>query len=128
MVSILPALREVRKDLAGLLERRTVERICRELNHTWRERQLDPFTTLQHPEELDLPDVATARFVEAEGSGQFNSEPHTIRELYRRRFEAHLQEIQGNCQARGCDWFLARTSDNPYQFLRNAFLSREDRR
>jgi uncharacterized protein (DUF58 family) len=81
-----------------------------------------------HPEELDLPDVATARFVEAEGSGQFNSEPHTIRELYRRRFEAHLQEIQGNCQARGCDWFLARTSDNPYQFLRNAFLSREDRR
>ena len=37
MVSILPALREVRKDLAGLLERRTVDRICRELNHTWRE-------------------------------------------------------------------------------------------
>lgn len=46
MGGILPALREVRKDLAGLLERRTVERICRELNHAWRERQLDPFTTL----------------------------------------------------------------------------------
>ncbi len=46
MVSILPALREVRKDLAGLLERRTIERICRELNYTWRKRQLDPFTTL----------------------------------------------------------------------------------
>lgn len=46
MVSILPALREVRKDLAGLLERRTVERICRELSYTWRTRQLDPYTTL----------------------------------------------------------------------------------
>lgn len=46
MVSILPALRQVRKDLAGLLERRTVERICRELNYTWRNRQLDPFNTL----------------------------------------------------------------------------------
>jgi uncharacterized protein (DUF58 family) len=79
-----------------------------------------------HPEELELPDVATARFVECEGAGQFNSEPPAIRELYRRRFAAHLQEIQGNCQARGCDWLMARTSDNPYQFLRDAFLARED--
>jgi hypothetical protein len=46
MVSILPALRQVREDLAGLLERKEVERICRELEHTWRERQLDPWTTL----------------------------------------------------------------------------------
>jgi hypothetical protein len=36
MVTALPALREVRKDLAGLLERGTVEHICRELNHTRR--------------------------------------------------------------------------------------------
>ncbi len=80
---------------------------------------------IAHPEELDLPEVATARFIESEGAGQFNSEPPAIRELYRRRFEAHLREVQGHCQARGCDWFLARTSDNPYQFLRNAFLARE---
>jgi hypothetical protein len=46
MVTILPALRQVREDLAGLLERREVERICRELEYTWRERQLDPWTTL----------------------------------------------------------------------------------
>lgn len=46
MVTILPALRQVREDLAGLLERQTVERICRELEYTWRERQLDPWTTL----------------------------------------------------------------------------------
>jgi len=46
MVTILPALRQVREDLAGLLERKQVERICRDLEHTWRERQLDPYTTL----------------------------------------------------------------------------------
>ena len=46
MVTILPALRQVREDLAGLLERKEVERICRELEYTWRERQLDPYTTL----------------------------------------------------------------------------------
>jgi hypothetical protein len=46
MVTILPALRQVREDLAGLLERKEVERICRELEYAWRERQLDPYTTL----------------------------------------------------------------------------------
>lgn len=46
MVTILPALRQVREDLAGLLERKEVERICRELEYEWRERQLDPYTTL----------------------------------------------------------------------------------
>ncbi len=46
MVTILPALRQVREDLAGLLQRSKVERICRDLEYTWRERQLDPYTTL----------------------------------------------------------------------------------
>src|SRR5438445_13133914 len=46
MVTILPALRQVREDLAELLERKEVERICRELEYEWRERQLDPYTTL----------------------------------------------------------------------------------
>ncbi len=46
MVTILPALRQVREDLAGLLERTEVERVCRELGYAWRDRQLDPWTTL----------------------------------------------------------------------------------
>jgi hypothetical protein len=48
MVTILPALRQVREDLVELLERNEVERICRELEYTWRERRLDPYTTLHH--------------------------------------------------------------------------------
>ena len=81
-----------------------------------------------HPEELDLPAVAAARFVETEGSGRFNAVPDSIRAIYRRRFDAFLSEIKANCQARGCDWYLARTSDDPYGFLRNCFLARENGR
>jgi uncharacterized protein (DUF58 family) len=79
-----------------------------------------------HPEELDLPVLAAARFLETEGGkGVFNAEPDTVRSLYRGRFEAFLREIKADCRARGCDWFLAKTSDEPYRFLRNCFLERE---
>ena len=79
-----------------------------------------------HPEELDLPALAAARFLETEGGrGHFNAEPDVVRTLYRRRFDAFLREIKAGCQARGCDWFLAKTSDEPYGFLRNCFLERE---
>src|SRR5262245_25626796 len=81
-----------------------------------------------HPEELELPAVAAARFLESEGTGHFNAEPDAVRALYPARFEAHLREIQGHCQARGCDWYLAKTWDEPYGFLRNCFLARENLR
>jgi hypothetical protein len=46
MVTILPALRQVREDLGKILDRRTVEGVCRALGYRWRDRQLDPWTTL----------------------------------------------------------------------------------
>src|SRR5688572_13963902 len=46
MVTILAALRQVREDLVELLDRKSIERVCRELEYTWRDRQLDPYTTL----------------------------------------------------------------------------------
>jgi uncharacterized protein (DUF58 family) len=81
-----------------------------------------------HPEELDLPAVTAARFVDSEGPAHFHAEPDAVRTLYRQRFDAHLREIQGHCQARGCDWYLAKTSDEPCGFLRNCFLARENTR
>jgi uncharacterized protein (DUF58 family) len=79
-----------------------------------------------HPEELNLPAVAAARFVESEGAaGHFNAEPEAIRTLYRRRLDAFLKEVSANGRARGCDCYLTRTSDDPYSFLRNCFLERE---
>jgi len=82
---------------------------------------------IAHPEELELPALSAARFIETEdGKGYFNAEPDTIRALYRKRFDAFLAEIKGGCQARGCDWYLAKTSVEPYGFLRNCFLEREN--
>jgi hypothetical protein len=46
MVTILPALRQVREDLVRILDRDAVQRLCRELGYRWRGRQLDPWTTL----------------------------------------------------------------------------------
>jgi hypothetical protein len=82
-----------------------------------------------HPEELDLPAVIAARFVETEGGqGRFDAEPDAIRALYRDRIQRHIDEIGGNCRARGCDRYLARTSENPYDLLRRCFLEREARK
>jgi uncharacterized protein (DUF58 family) len=78
-----------------------------------------------HPEELELPDVPAARFVETEGAGRFNAEPDELRDVYRRRMAAFLNEIKGGAQARGCDWYLARTDADPYVFLERCFLRRE---
>ena len=84
---------------------------------------------IAHSEELDLPRVAAGRFMEAEGgSRHFKAEPDAVRELYRKRFEAFLSEIKAGAIARGCDWYLAKTSDDPYTLLRNCFLQREHMR
>ena len=78
------------------------------------------------PEELELPEVAAARFVGTEGeAGQFVVEPDQIRMLYRERIRAHLGSVEANARARGCDWFLARTDEDPYVFLQKCFLVRE---
>ena len=46
MVTILPALRQVREDLAGLVERTAVKEVCQTLGYDWRDRHLDPYTTI----------------------------------------------------------------------------------
>lgn len=76
-----------------------------------------------HPEETDLPELAAARFIESEnGVGQLNLEPAAARTLYRERFESFISGIKANCRARGCDWFLAPTNENPYRLLQRCFL------
>jgi len=46
MVTILPALRQLREDLVAMLDGPMVERVCREVDYHWREGPLDPFHTL----------------------------------------------------------------------------------
>jgi len=71
MVTILPALGQVREDLVKLLDRSTVEQLCDKLEHHWRDRQLDPYTTLhlfilqllnQNTAMMHLPHLSGERF------------------------------------------------------------------
>lgn len=44
--SILRAVDQIKTDVARHLEASLIRRLCRELNHVWRERLLDPVTTV----------------------------------------------------------------------------------
>ena len=44
--SIAGALARIKQDPLGAVTRVAVERVCREVNYTWRDRELDPATTL----------------------------------------------------------------------------------
>ena len=68
MVTILLALGQVKEDLVALLDRTAVKGACRELGYRWRDRRLDPYTTL-HPFLLQVlsphfsPGISTAHNV-----------------------------------------------------------------
>jgi hypothetical protein len=46
MVSIVCTLRRIKEDLAAHLSPAFIEQVCREVGHAWRERVLDPVTTI----------------------------------------------------------------------------------
>jgi hypothetical protein len=46
MASILAALAQVKEDYSSLIDAGLVERLCREAGHEWRDRELDPATTV----------------------------------------------------------------------------------
>lgn len=46
MASIAASLERIKHNPLGLLDRSLIERICRECNYCWRERELDPATTI----------------------------------------------------------------------------------
>ena len=81
-----------------------------------------------HPEEIELPDVPLARFIDPEGGrGSFKAEPEILRDIYRQRFARFLSTCTAAAKTRGCDWYLARTDADPYMFLKQCFLARETR-
>lgn len=77
-----------------------------------------------HPEELMLPDIAAGRFTDPEGPAPaFRAEPEVVRELYVKRVRQFISGVERNARARGCEWHLLRTDDDPYQFLKRFLLS-----
>jgi hypothetical protein len=45
-LSLADALRHIRSDLAGLLDPDSLRQVCRDSGHRWRERRLNPVTTI----------------------------------------------------------------------------------
>jgi uncharacterized protein (DUF58 family) len=78
---------------------------------------------LLHPEELDLPDLAVAKFADPEGTpAAFKVAPELVRGLYRDRMQRFLRQTEANAVSRGCRWVPTRTDVHPYQFLRERMV------
>lgn len=76
-----------------------------------------------HPEELDLPDLRSVRFVDSENAGtRCRVDVPAVRDLYRKRIAAFLNKIKENAAIRGCDYFLVRTDQDPYHFIKQCFF------
>jgi uncharacterized protein (DUF58 family) len=76
-----------------------------------------------HPEELDLPDLSSVRFVDLENTRtRFRVDVRTVRDVYRKRIAAFLKTMKENAVIRGCDYFLVHTDQNPYHFIKQCFF------
>jgi uncharacterized protein (DUF58 family) len=79
---------------------------------------------LLHPEELDLPELAVAKFADPENpTALFTVEPDFVRELYRARMQTFIQGLEGKAVSRGCRLIRARTDIHPYQFLKSCIFN-----
>ncbi len=94
MVTMAPGLRQVSKDLTHLVERSTVERLCKAVGHAWRKRPLDPYTTLhlfllqmihRNTAMTHLPHLSGERFT---ASAYCQARQRLPLELIRRRVDA----------------------------------------
>ena len=76
-----------------------------------------------HPEEFDLPDLSSVRFVDLENAkSRYRVDVGAVRDVYQQRISTLLKKIKENAAIRGCDYFLVRTDQNPYQFIKQCFL------
>src|SRR5437016_12276739 len=46
MASIAASIARIKQDALGALDRGVIEKVCAEFGHAWRERELDPATTV----------------------------------------------------------------------------------
>ena len=110
MVTILPALRQVREDLAGLLERDVVEQACRELDYRWRDRELDPYSTLhlfilqvlhQNTAMNHLPHLSGQRFTASAYCQARRRLPLALLEQLVRQLASRLHDGRGDLRWHG---------------------------
>jgi len=80
-----------------------------------------------HPDELELPDVGAARFVDPESGKRLDAETEPKREGYQRQLEAFLKDARRRCTAAGAAYVLAAMSEPPEQTLARALGPRRRR-
>ena len=122
MVTILPALRQVREDLVKILDRETVERLCDKLGYRWRSRQLDPWTTLHlfilqvlnnNTAMTHLPHLSGERFTASAYCQARQRLPLELLEKLVNQFGGQLDgsgETSALARAIACCWWTARAS------------------
>jgi uncharacterized protein (DUF58 family) len=75
-------------------------------------------------EELHLPAVGTARFMDPEGPGRLDVEPDAIRSAYRAELQAFLDEVSHGAKARRIHYALLSTSTPYYEALSQYLTTR----
>jgi len=80
-----------------------------------------------HPDELELPDVGAARFVDSESDERLDTETEPVREAYQRQLDAFLRDTQRRCTAAGAAYVLASMSEAPERTLARALGPRRRR-
>lgn len=108
-VTFLDAVRQIKSDLSRHLSRETIERLCRELDYTWRERLLGPVETVHlfllqilHGNTAcdHLPHLAGGGFT---GKAYCDARARLPEELFERLLDAVCQSL-GSCVAEGARW------------------------
>jgi hypothetical protein len=107
MVTIIPALRQVREDLVKLLDRSTVEQLCQDVGYHWRDRDLNPYTTLHlfilqvvnnNTAMTHLPHLSGKRFT---ASAYCQARQRLPLELFERLVERFTQAADDSSRWRG---------------------------
>jgi len=80
-----------------------------------------------HPDELHLPDVGAARFVDPESGRRLETEVESVRAGYQRELGAFLESCRRRCTAAGASYCLAPVDEAPEHVLARALGSRGGR-
>lgn len=108
MASIRARLEKVKDDPMLVIDADTVERVCREMGHRWRDRMLDPVSTLRvFATQIAHGNTAIAHAIHLAGGGFTESAYCQARArlplaVLRTLFESSVQDAQGDARGRWC--------------------------
>ena len=80
-----------------------------------------------HRDELELPDLGAARFVDPETGERLDTELETVRASYQREMASFLETCRRRCTAAGATYVLAPVDEPPEQILARALGQRRSR-